>query len=84
MSRHTQLDVSHYHAEGREPFEDIMAAADRLTPGDVLVLINTFEPVPLYAYMAAKGFAHETRQEAEARWVMTFTMAAAEATTGRP
>lgn len=73
MATSTELDVSHYHAEGREPFDDIMAAAGRIAPGDALVLVNTFEPVPLYAYMAANGFSHAARQEGAERWVITFT-----------
>lgn len=83
MPREIELDVCHYHAEGREPFGDIMAAAAHLGPGDSLRLINTFEPVPLYGIMNAEGFAQEARQEGESRWVITFTKATAPAGAGR-
>lgn len=83
MSHTIELDVSHYHAEGREPFGDIMAAASKLEPGDTLVLRNSFEPVPLYGVLGSKGFSHETRQEAEELWVITFTRSTAPAGAGR-
>lgn len=73
MPQTIELDVSHYHDEGREPFGDIMDAAGRLAVGDALVLRNSFEPVPLYGVMTANGFGHVTQQESPERWVITFT-----------
>lgn len=51
-----------------EPFSDIMAALDRLGDGETLVLINSFEPEPLYAVLERRGFSHETEQVAEDEW----------------
>ncbi|HEY9721643.1 MAG TPA: DUF2249 domain-containing protein [Oscillatoriaceae cyanobacterium] len=68
-----ELDVRHYHAEGREPFGDIMATVARLGIGDALVLHNTFEPAPLYAVLGRKGFEHASQQIAEEHWIITFT-----------
>lgn len=73
MSRSVELDVRHYHAEGREPITDIMAASEGLEAGDSLVLRNTFEPVPLYNVMRGRGFAHASRQESSDDWFITFT-----------
>lgn len=66
------LDVRHYHAEGREPFGDIMAAVERLQPGQAFVLINTFEPVPLYRVMERKGFRHAAERTPDGDWRITF------------
>lgn len=66
------LDVRHYHAEGREPFGDIMAAVARLRPGQKLVLLNTFEPLPLYGVMESKGFRHSAEQTPDGNWRITF------------
>lgn len=73
MSRLVELDVRHYHAQGKEPFGDIMAAIGGLEAGDSLVLRNTFEPVPLYGVLAGHGFSHAVRQEAPSDWFITFT-----------
>jgi uncharacterized protein (DUF2249 family) len=50
------LDVRPYHARGEEPYEAIMRAADELPQGRSLLLINSFEPVPLFRAMERKGF----------------------------
>lgn len=75
MPRHVELDVRAYHAEGREPCGDIMAAANELEGGGCLVLRNTFEPKPLYGVLGAKGFTHQAQQVAEDDWCITFTKA---------
>ncbi len=72
MSRIVELDVRHYHAEGREPFSDIMAAISGLEAGDSFVLRNTFEPVPLYGALNGRGFTHSVKQESPTDWVITF------------
>ena len=52
------LDVREDIRQGREPFEKIMAAVDRLEPDETLLLINSFEPRPLYRVMVRNGFSH--------------------------
>ena len=54
------LDVRPIIDAGGEPFGDIMAAVNSLGPDEVLHLINSFEPVPLYDVMAKRGFSHVT------------------------
>lgn len=51
-----------------EPFGDIMAALDDLDPGETLLLVNSFEPVPLYEVLSNRGFEHETTQVDETEW----------------
>jgi uncharacterized protein (DUF2249 family) len=43
-----------------EPFGDIMAALEDLPNGESLLLINSFEPQPLYEVLEQRGFQHET------------------------
>ncbi|HWO89012.1 MAG TPA: DUF542 domain-containing protein [Gemmatimonadales bacterium] len=67
------LDVRPILAEGGEPFADIMAAADRVAPGGVLVITAPFEPVPLYGVMSKRGFGHRTTAVGAAEFVVRFT-----------
>ena len=66
------LDVREDIRQGREPFERIMAAAGTLQPGDTLLLINSFEPLPLYRVMAQNGFTHWAEQTADGDWKVYF------------
>ncbi len=66
------LDVREDIRQGREPFEKIMAAVAQLGPGDTLLLINSFEPLPLYRVMAQNGFAHWTERTADGDWKVYF------------
>lgn len=43
-----------------EPFGDIMAALEDLPTDESLLLINSFEPEPLYGVLEQRGFEHET------------------------
>lgn len=67
-----ELDVREYHQRGEEPFAAIMQAVNSLQQGDVFVLVNSFEPLPLYRVMEGKGFAHEVEQVAPDNWRITF------------
>lgn len=68
-----ELDVRRDLAEGREPFTRIMEAVDALAPDEALELIAPFEPVPLYAVMEGRGFAHETTPLSGGSWRVVFT-----------
>lgn len=67
-----ELDVRHYHAQGREPFGDIMKAVGALQSGEQLVLLNTFEPVPLYKVLAKQGFRHHAEKVREGDYRIIF------------
>lgn len=51
-----------------EPFSDIMAELDALPEGERLVLVNSFEPEPLYAVLDRRGFAYETTKVGDDEW----------------
>ncbi len=70
--RSIELDVRPYHARGEEPFPAIMEAVSSLGPEDVFVLVNSFEPVPLYGVLARLGFRHRSEEVAPGLWRVTF------------
>lgn len=53
------------------PFADIMAALDRLGDDETLLLINSFEPEPLYGVLERRGFSYETTHVADDEWRVT-------------
>ena len=50
------LDVRPVIASGSDPLQLILAKTKRMQPGDVLKIINTFEPTPLILLLQKKGF----------------------------
>ena len=69
------VDVRENIQRGEEPFDRIMQAVAGLTDDQELVVINVFEPVPLYGVLAGQGFTHETTRTAEGDWRVTFRRA---------
>jgi uncharacterized protein (DUF2249 family) len=67
------LDVRPILRAGGEPFAAIMRSVAALKPGQGLRLIATFEPVPLFKVLGAKGFAHDARRLNEGDWEVLFT-----------
>lgn len=67
------LDVRPELRAGGEPFPQIMQALSNLEPGQALRLLATFEPIPLYAVLGRKGFAHHAVRNGEADWEVLFT-----------
>lgn len=51
-----------------EPFGVISSALDRLDDGETLLLINGFEPEPLYGVLDRRGFAHEASRVDDGEW----------------
>ncbi|MHB9285848.1 DUF2249 domain-containing protein [Halobacteriales archaeon Cl-PHB] len=47
-----------------EPFGTIMSELDSLDQGETLVLVNDFEPEPLYGVLEDRGFTYDPAQEA--------------------
>ena len=66
------LDLRDDMRAGREPFSAIMTAVRELEHDQVLRLRTIFEPVPLFAVMAKRGFLHESRREAPDDWSVWF------------
>jgi len=48
-----------------EPFGAIVGALEDLPEDETLVLVNSFEPEPLYGVLADRGFDHETERVAD-------------------
>lgn len=67
------LDVRPDLAAGEEPFGRIMQAAASVEPGESLVVVAPFEPVPLYGVLGSQGFGHETNRTGDDTWEVTFT-----------
>ena len=67
------VDVREDIRQGKEPFQKIMQAVQSVPPGGRLVLLNIFEPVPLYGVLGGKGFTHTTERTPEGDWKITFT-----------
>ena len=66
------VDVRDDLRQGREPLARIMAAVSALGDREVLHLRAIFEPVPLFAVLAARGFTHESRGNAPDDWSVWF------------
>lgn len=71
-----ELDVRPILRAGGEPFSAIMEAVNGLLTGQALRLLATFEPAPLYAVLARKGFDHAARKIDGGDWEVLFTPAA--------
>ncbi len=66
------VDVREDIRRGEEPFDRIMAAVASLGEDEELVILNVFEPVPLYGVLAQQGFTHETTRTPDGDWRVTF------------
>lgn len=51
-----------------EPFGDIMAELDALEEGETFLLLNSFEPEPLYDVLERRGFSYETTAVESDEW----------------
>jgi len=71
------VDVREDLRQGREPFERIMAAANGLGPDQEMELWALFEPKPLFAIMAGRGFEHDAEAQPNGDWRVRFYRPAA-------
>src|SRR5215469_9595622 len=69
------LDVRDDIRNGREPFSKIMNAVRELRPGQKLLLIAPFKPVPLFGVLNKQGLGHDARQIENGDWEVLFTRA---------
>ena len=67
------VDVREDLRSGRQPLGRIMQAVKALASGQDLLLLTTFEPVPLYKVLALRGLEHEARQLPGGEWEVHFT-----------
>lgn len=66
------LDTGPIFERGETPCKAIDEAVASLIPGQPLVLLVPFEPVPLYAKLGKLGFQHQTRQINGNTWQVEF------------
>ena len=66
------VDVRADRRRHKEPFQRIMAAVETLGAADELIVINTFEPVPLYIVLGRRGFQHAASQVGPEEWRVRF------------
>ncbi len=66
-----EVDVRPLFEADRSPLPVILAAVDRLAPGQALRLLAPFEPRPLYARLAARGYMAEPIMHAD-HWEILF------------
>ena len=67
-----RLDVRPYHERGEEPFNAIMQAVESLDERGELLLVNSFEPRPLYRVMEHRGFTYHASEVADGEWHVLF------------
>jgi uncharacterized protein (DUF2249 family) len=70
------LDVRPIFARNETPCAAIDEAVERVAPGQPLVLLVPFEPVPLYTKLGRAGFTHRTEQLEDGTWRIEFVRAA--------
>ena len=78
MIDYIDVDVRPILRAGGEPFSVIMSALERLEPGQGLRLYATFKPIPLFAVMADRGFAHSEQALEAGEWEVLFAPVATE------
>jgi len=72
MTEFIDVDVRPILRAGGEPFSIIMAALERLAPGEGLRLYAPFKPIPLFDVMASRGFAHREAELEGGEWEIHF------------
>ena len=73
------LDVRDELRRGGRPLMRILRAAKGLPQEQHLVVLATFEPIPLYAAMRLRGFRHEARRLPGGDWEVRFRRGRGEA-----
>lgn len=58
-----ELDVRPIIDSGKDPFPDIMSFVKGVKEGEIFLLVNSFEPFPLYSVLSKKGFEHFTEKK---------------------
>ena len=66
------LDTRPIFARGETPCKAIDEATASLVPGQSLVLLVPFEPVPLYTKLGNQGFTHQAEELANGAWRVEF------------
>ena len=68
----TTIDVRPDFFYGHEPFRRIMRAVAKLKPGEKLLLLAPFEPLPLCRIMAGRGYSYTASELPSGSWEVLF------------
>ena len=66
------IDVRPLCEKGDSPLGPILDAVGQLSPGQNLVLVAPFEPIPLIGLLAQRGFSHSSKLRSDDAWEVTF------------
>jgi hypothetical protein len=66
------FDVRPILAQGEDPFVQIRAKVDGLTPAQGLTIIAPFMPAPLIELLKSEGFASSLERRADGSWAAKF------------
>lgn len=66
------VDVREDLRSGRQPLSRILQAVKSVVAGQDLVLLTTFEPIPLYRVLSLRGFTHEAHPLPGGDWEVRF------------
>lgn len=77
-SKIVELDVRPILAKGVDPFEAIMAELKKMNDDQTLLVINTFEPVPLLNILKNKGYEYKVERPEEGAVYTYLTKVSAE------
>lgn len=66
------LDVRALMLAGEHPFPKIVAALERVGPGETLLLITPFLPSPLIEKLQAEGFGARPERRSDGSWQTAF------------
>lgn len=58
-----------------EPFGDIMGALEELPEDETLLLVNSFEPRPLYEVLEQRGYTYDAESPEPDLWEIAITHA---------
>ncbi len=67
-----RVDVRPLLAQGLEPCEAVLSAADSLLPGEGLEVVAPFLPSPLIERLKSEGFCSRVETSAAGAWRVTF------------
>ncbi len=66
------LDVRPILARGEDPFQQIRAKVDGLTPTQGLTIIAPFMPAPLIELLKSEGFTSSLERRSDGGWSVNF------------
>ncbi len=63
QSKVVEFDVRPIISGGKDPLKFILAKVKELNNDEILLLINSFEPIPLYTVLGRQGYGHKVEKE---------------------